>query len=168
MLCRALSKGILGLLLLAVAGCAEPPLTAGTLGYGEGRRVVIVGENVEPAIADYYQKKYEAQTWFTPYEGKVANAAGNLLQSGFGSSVAMRMLMKELNSLNYTVGRWEIIIPKIAEGYFLATLKGMRPASLAKARGMIVLIDSSGNAAMEKEVQRATDGSFFVTYEFQK
>ena len=123
---------------------------------------------MEPAIAAYYQKEYQSPVWFTAYKGKIANAADNLFQSGLGSSVAMRGLIKELNSLNYTVGRWEIIIPKIAEGYFLATLKVMAKDQLSKSRGMVVLIDSSGNGEMEKEVQRVTGGNFFVTYEFQK
>ena len=164
-LCR---KGILGLLLAAVAGCAQPPLTAGSLGYQDSRRVVIVGESVATAIAVYYQKKYDAQVWFTPDEGKIIKNANNFLQSGLGPSVAMRALINELKSVNYTVGRWEIIVPKIAEGYFLATLKAMAAGDMAKARGTVILIDSSGNKDMEKEVQRVTGGGFFVAYEFQK
>ena len=73
-----------------------------------------------------------------------------------------------LESIDYSLGSWEIIVPKIGEGYFLATLKDMETGSLAHARGDIVLIDSKGNKDMEAQVARVTDNSFFVTYEFQK
>ena len=58
-------------------------------------------------------------------------------------------MINELKSINYTLGRWEIIVPKIGEGYFLATLKDMETGSLAHARGDIVLTDSKGNKEME-------------------
>ena len=80
----------------------------------------------------------------------------------------MRSLINELESVNYTMGRWEIIVPRIGEGYFLATLKNMETGALSKARGNVVLIDSSGNKDMEAQVSRVTNNSFFVTYEFQK
>ena len=80
----------------------------------------------------------------------------------------MKSLINELKSINYTVGRWEIIVPKIAEGYFLGTLKNMNKSVIAKARGTVVLIDSSGNKDMEQQVERVSDGNFFVSYEFQK
>ncbi len=153
---------------LTLAGCAQPPMTTGTLGYEDKRRVIVVGENIRPEIAVYYQKKYDALVWFTPYEGAIANKANNFFQSGLGPSVAMRSLIRELESINQTFGRWEIIVPKIAEGYFLSALKNMPDKKLAKARGLVVLIDSNGSPAMEAEVTRVTDGNFFVTYEFQK
>ncbi len=159
-------KFFIGLSILS--GCAQPPATTGSLGFEDKRRVVIVGENIEKEIAIFYQKKYDALVWFTPYEGKVAKVTNNFLQSGLGPSVAMRSLINELNSINYTFGRWEMVIPKISENYTLATLKNMPDHAIAKARGMFILIDSSGNAAFEKEVKRVSDGSFFVTYEFQK
>ena len=160
------------LIFVAVAligpGCAQPPLTTGSLGYESSRRVVVVGENVNKEIAAYYHKKYEALVWFTPYEGRFAHNAVNFFESGLGPSMAMRSLINELKSINYTVGRWEIIVPKIAERYFLSTLKYMKTEELSKARGIVVLIDSSGNPDMEAEVARVTAGNFFVTYEFQK
>lgn len=127
-----------------------------------------MGENINPYIASYYQKKYDALVWFTPYQGHFVNKATNFLQNGFGSSVAMRSLIAELKSINYTIGKWEIIVPGLAEGYFLATLKRMEDHSLSKARGVIVLIDSKSNKEMEEQVQRVTDGNFFVSYEFHK
>ena len=161
---------IIGLLLCVLlgGGCAPAVKSQGQLGYSDARRVVIVGENVDSAIAVYYQRKYDALVWFTPFEGKIANAANNLLEAGLGPSRAMQALMTELKSINYTVGRWEIIVPKIAEKYFLHALKNMETSSLAKARGEVVLIDSSGFPQMEQEVHRVTDGNFFVTYEFHK
>ena len=91
-----------------------------------------------------------------------------IILKGFSPSQAMRSLINELKSINYTLGRWEIIVPKIGEGYFLATLQDMEDASLAHARGNIVLIDSKGNKDLEAQVARVTSGNFFVTYEFQK
>ena len=80
----------------------------------------------------------------------------------------MRQLIDELKSINYSVGRWKIIVPGIGEGYFLNTLKHMETGSLSQARGDIVLTDSKGNKDMEKQVTRVSNNSFFVTYEFQK
>ena len=154
--------------LLFCPGCAPMPNIQAQLGYSESRRFVVVGENVEASLARYYQRKYECPVWFTPYRGGFSNATTNFLESGIGPSRAMRLLIKELKSINDTVGRWEIIIPKIAEKYFFNALKSMPKSALSKARGMVVLIDSSGFPDMEREVERVSDGSFFVTYEFQK
>jgi len=159
---------IIGLALL-LGGCVTaPPSTTGTLGFEDSRRVVIVGENVNPNFALYYQKKYQALVWFTPFQGKIAKNASNFFQNGFGPSVAMKGLIRELKSINYTVGQWEIIVPGMAEKYFLSALKYMQNHSLSKARGTIVLIDSTYNKDIEAELRRVTDDSFFVSYEFQK
>ncbi len=150
--------------LAGLGGCATA-IPEGKLGVSDIRRIIIVGENVQPAIAQYYAKKYEAQVWFTPREsGAVAHAADNLFQSGFGASADQRRLIGDLKSINYTVGRWEIIVPQVAEKYFLTALKRMPKASMSKARGMVVLTESSGHPDMEKEVLRVTGGTFFVTY----
>jgi len=148
-------------------GCITGPGANGNLGYSQDRRVVIVGEKVPQDIAVYYQRRYDAMVWFTPTQGIVKDSAQVILK-GLGPSQAMRSLINELKSINYTLGRWEIIVPKIGEGYFLATLKDMETGSLAQARGDIVLIDSRGNKEMEAQVSRVTSDSFFVTYEFQK
>ena len=152
---------------LMLSGCITPPGASGNLGYSQDRRVVIVGEKVSPDIAVYYQRRYDAMVWFTPTQGMVKDSAQVILK-GLGPSKAMRSLINELKSINYSLGRWEIIVPGIAEGYFLATLKDMETGSLAQARGNIVLIDSKGNKEMEAQVARVTDNNFFVTYEFQK
>jgi len=152
---------------ILITGCITPPGVRGDLGYSQDRRVVIVGEKVSQDIAVYYQRRYDAMVWFTPTQGIVKDSAQVILK-GFGPSVAMRSLINELKSINYSVGRWEIIVPKIGEGYFLATLKDMETGSLAQARGNIVLIDSKGNKEMETQVARVTNNNFFVTYEFQK
>jgi hypothetical protein len=149
------------------SGCITGPGAIGNLGTSNDRRVVIVGEKVSEEIALYYQRRYDAMVWFTPTRGMMDDSSEVVLK-GFGPSHAMRTLINELKSINYTVRRWEIIVPKIGEGYFLATLKNMDTASLAHARGNIVLIDSKGNKDMESQVARVTQGSFFVTYEFQK
>ena len=149
------------------SGCVPPPGARGNLGYSQDRRVVIVGEKVSQDIAVYYQRRYDAMVWFTPSKGMMADSE-EVVFRGIGPSVPMRSLINELKSIDYTVGRWEIIIPGIGEGYFLATLKDMDTASLAHARGNIVLIDSKGNKDIESQVARVTQGSFFVTYEFQK
>jgi hypothetical protein len=153
--------------LLTLGGCITGPGATGNLGYSQDRRVVIVGEKVSPDIAEYYQRRYDAKVWYTPTHGMMKDSEQVILK-GFGPSVAMRTLINELKSINYSLGRWEIIVPKIGEGYFLATLKDMETGSLAKARGNIVLIDSKGNKDMEAQVGRVSDNNFFVTYEFQK
>ncbi len=159
---------VLVVFLFFCAACASTLPGEGRLGSVDDRRVVIVGENIREEIALYYEKKYDALVWFTPFKGHMANTADNLLASGVGSSVARRALIKELKSINNTIGRWEIIIPKIAEKYFLNALKNMKTASLSKARGAVVLIDSNSYPEIERELRRVSDGSLFVTYEFQK
>jgi len=149
------------------SGCASGPGVSGDLGYSQDRRVIIVGEKVSPDIAVYYQRRYDAMVWFTPSEGIVKDSAEVILK-GIGPSLAMKSLINELNSINYTLGRWEIIVPKIGEGYFLATLKDMPTGSLSHARGNVVLTDSKASKEMEAQVARVTGNSFFVTYEFQK
>ncbi len=161
--------GLIVLLTVLLSSCViSPPVARGSLGYEDSRRVVVVGENVDSALAGYYQNKYDALVWFTPYQGQFANKASNFLQSGFRSSVAMRSLIAELKSINYTVGQWEIIVPGIAEKYFLAVLKEMEDHFLSKARGSVVLIDSTSNKDIEIQLKRVTDGFFFVSYEFHK
>ena len=152
---------------MMLSGCITGPGASGDLGYSQDRRVVIVGENVAQDIAVYYQRRYDAMVWFTPTQGMVKDSEHEILK-GFGPSVAMRSLINELKSINYSVGRWEIIVPKVGEDYFLATLKEMATSSLAQARGNIVLIDSKGNKEMEAQVARVTNNNFFVSYEFQK
>jgi hypothetical protein len=153
--------------LLFSSGCTSVG-TNGNLGTENSRRVVIVGENVDPNLGIYYQKKYDALVWLTSYKGKFAHEANNLFQSGLLPSVAMRSLIKELKSINHTAGPWEIIVPGIAENYFLATLKAMENHSLSKARGIVILIDSKNNRDIEVQLKRVTDGFFFVSYEFHK
>jgi len=153
--------------LLVLSGCVTPPGVTGNLGYSQDRRVVIVGEKVSEDIAVYYQRRYDAMVWFTPTQGLMKDSAQVILK-GIGPSQAMRSLINELKSINYTLGRWEIIVPKIGEGYFFETLKDMETGSLSHARGNIVLTDSNGNKDIETQVERVTDNSFFVTYEFQK
>ncbi len=148
-------------------GCVTPPGFSGNLGYSQDRRVVIVGENVSQDIAVYYQRRYDAMVWFTPTQGMMKDSEQVMLK-GFGPSQAMRSLINELKSIDYTLRPWEIIVPGVGEGYFLATLKNMETGSLAHARGNIVLTDSKGNKDMEAQVARVTNDSFFVTYEFQK
>jgi hypothetical protein len=153
---------------LFLGGCSSAPSYQGHFGYEDSRRVVIVGENVNPAIAMYYQRKYNSPVWFTPFEGHVASATRTLLKTPLAPSPAMRSLIKELKSINGSVGRWEIIVPKSAEKYFYKTLRHMPSNSLAKTRGLIVLIDSTGFKRLEEEVNRVSNGNLFVTYEFHK
>jgi len=150
-----------------LSGCITGPGVSGNLGYSQDRRVVIVGEKVSQDIAVYYQRRYDAMVWYTPTQGTLKDSA-EIIFKGLGPSVAMRSLINELKSINYSVGRWEIIVPGIAEGYFFETLKDMENGALAQARGDIVLIDSKGNKDIEAQVARVTNNSFFVSYEFQK
>jgi len=150
-----------------LCGCASDGGVSGNLGYRQDRRVVIVGEKVSKEIAVYYQRRYDALVWFTPTQGLIKDSAEVILK-GLGPSQAMKSLINELQSINYSLGRWEIIVPGLAEGYFLETLKDMDAGSLVHARGNIVLIDSKGNKDVEEQVARVTGGSFFVTYEYQK
>ncbi len=153
--------------IVLVCGCAKPPQTTGSLGYEDSRRIIIVGENADPNVAGYYQKKYEALVWFTPFEGRFVNKANNFFQSGLGPSVAMRSLMNELKSINYSVGQWEIFVPGMAESYVLNTFKNMEDHSLSKARGVVILLDSKSNRDIEDQVKRLADGNFFVRYELE-
>ena len=156
-------------IVLLCVGCSRLPTTQGALGYSEGRRIVIVGEHVDQAIAFYNQKKYRAPVWFTPSEGKLADTANDLIDKvNLAPSAAMLGLINELKSINYTVGRWEIIVPATGEAYFLATLHHMSNGALSKARGMVLLTESKGNPRMDREVKRVTDGNFFVSYEVEK
>jgi hypothetical protein len=150
-----------------ISGCVARPGVSGDLGISHDRRVVIVGDNISEEIALYYQRRYDAMVWFTPPQDRMADAKEFVLK-GFGPSYAMQSLINELKSINHTLRRWEIIVPKTGEAYFLATLKYMETSCLAHARGNIVLTDSKGNKDMEAQVARVTNGSFFVTYEFQK
>jgi hypothetical protein len=155
------------LICLLISGCITGPGASGNFGYSQDRRVVIVGEKVSKDIAMYYKRRYHAKVWYTPTRGMMKDSAQVILK-GFGPSQAMRSLINELKSINYSHGRWEIIVPKIGEGYFLSTLKDMETGSLARARGNIVLIDSKNNKDMEAQVARVTNNNFFVVYEFQK
>lgn len=155
--------------LFFLASCGPgPSVPKGRLGYSEFRRLVVAGENVKPEIAAYYKKEYQAVVWYTPYRGRVANATDNFFESGIGPSRSMRALVGELQSINHTVGRWEIIVPKIGEKYFFNTLKSMKTSSIAKARGMVVLTESSEFPEIEREALRVSDGNFFVVFESQK
>lgn len=164
-ICRWLLSGLMSCIMLC--GCITGPGAGGNLGASNDRRVVIVGEKVSAGIAGYYQRRYDAMVWFTPTRGLIDDSSEVILK-GFGPSHAMRSLINELKSINYTVRRWEIIVPQIGEGYFLATLKNMETGSLAHARGNIVLIDSKSNKDIEAQIERVTQKNFFVTYEFQK
>lgn len=162
-------KFFIGLLsVILFSACAGPLPTKGDLGFTEKRNIVIVGENVEPTIAEYFQKKYDGLVWYTPYQGNVANSINNVVESGLGPSKPMRALIVQLKSINQTVGRWNIYIPKIAEKYFLRTLKHMETGSLAKARGSIILIDSSYAPEIEKEMNRVSAGGFFLEFESEQ
>jgi hypothetical protein len=149
---------------LALCGCVSGPGASGDLGYGQERRVVIVGEKVSPEIALYYQRRYDSEVWYTPPESK--DSADVFFK--VGPTRAMRSLISELKSINHTLRPWEIIVAGVAEAYFLTALKYMDTGALAHARGDIVLIDSKSNKDIEVQVARVTNGSFFVTYEFQK
>src|SRR5579863_2036591 len=105
---------------LVLSGCITGPGVSGNLGYSQERRVVIVGEKVSRDIAVYYQRRYDAMVWFTPTQGLMKDSAQVVLK-GLGPSQAMRSLINELKSIDYSLGRWEIIVPRIGEGYFLAT-----------------------------------------------
>lgn len=154
----------MAVILIFAAGCASA-IHKGQLGLSDFRRIVIVGENIRPEIARFYAKEYQANIWFTPYkEGAAVHAAYSLLRSGLGATKDQRLLIGELLSLNHTVGRWEIIVPKVAEKYVLDTLKHMSKSSLSKARGMFVLTESTNHPDLEREVLRVTEGNFFVTY----
>ena len=152
---------------LLLSGCVTGPGVSGNLGYSQDRRVVIVGEKVTDEIAVYYQRRYDAKVWYTPTQGFLKDSQ-QLILKGIGPSVAMRSLINELESINYTLRRWEIIVPGVGQRYFLATLKNMPAGSLSHARGSIVLTDSKADKDIEAQVARVTDNSFFVTYEFQK
>jgi len=150
---------------LFIAGCGGALPVKNDLKYSDKRTVIILGENVEPAIAEYFQKKYDGLVWFTPYEGNVANFTSNMVESGIGASKPMRSLIAQLKGINQTIGRWEIYIPRMAEKYFIRTLKHMENGALSKARGAVILIDSVHAPEIKREMARVSKGGFFVEFE---
>lgn len=161
--------GLITLLVMGLVGCVTPPpSTTGTLGFEDARRIVILGENVDSRYAVYYQRKYNAMVWFTPFQGKMLKNTSNFFQNGFGSSADMKALIRELKSINYTIGTWEIIVPEMAQKYFLAALKNMQDKELSKARGVVILVADGHHAQIERELARVTANTFEVVYEPQK
>lgn len=155
---------ILTLLVFMISGCATVPRSSGNLGSGEYRTLIILGEHIDNNLATQYANKYNAPVYFSPSRGYIANAVSDSLRGTLGPSSAMKGLIKELKSINNTDGEWKLIIPGIAERYFLVTLRNMEDGTLSNVKGIVYLIESSGNEAIEKEIKRVSGESFSVKY----
>lgn len=157
---RRIGVGIVGLLM--AAGCAT---SSGTLGSRSERTVVILGEHQEKALAHQYAQQYGAIVWYTPRRGALADVVSSSLRATVGPSSAMKSLINELKTLNGTSGAWTIIVPGMAERYFLVTLRNMEDGALAQTSGRIQLVDSEVHADLEQEVRRVSYGALTVHYQ---
>jgi len=154
---------LIGILLLS--GCATTPsATSGNLGKSQYRNVVILGEHVSAEIAQEYANKYNAMVLYNPGRGFLADKVSNSLQRTIGPSRAMRDMINELKSLNNTEGEWKLIVPELAEKYFLVGLKNMEDGALSHAKATVHLIESSKNELIEIEVSRVSGGAFVIKY----
>lgn len=147
-----------------IEGCATTPASSGNLGKAQYRTLVILGEHIDTNLVTQYAKKYNAPVYFTPGRGFIANSVSDSLRGTLGPSSAMKGLINDLKSINNTEGEWKLIIPSIAERYFLVTLKNMDDGALSNAKGTVYLIESSMNEAIETEIKRVSSGAFSVKY----
>lgn len=122
------------------------------MGY---RNVVILAEGIDTKTAFNYATSYRAAVWY-----KTSPLTPDIPEP----SLARKDLIGELVSINAIGGEWKFIIPKIAEGYFLTTLKYMDEGSLSDVEGMLYLPDSSKNKLMEDEVKRVSRENLVVIY----
>lgn len=154
------------LVIFFLSGCATTSSsTSGNLGKSHYRNVVILGEHVGFSDIDkQYSEKYNAIVLYTRGRGMFSDGVSKAITGTFGPSKAMRDVINELKSINYTEGEWKLIIPQMAERYFLVTLRNMEDGSLANVNGAIYLIDSQGNEPIEQEAKRVSHGSLAVRY----
>lgn len=153
-------------MMVLLSGCATTPSsTSGNLGKSSYRNVVILGEHINRGIAQEYANKYNASVLYTPGRGFLSDTVSNSLRGTLGPSRAMRDLINELKSINNTEGDWTLIIPSLAEKYFLVVLRNMEDGALSNAKATVYLVDeSSKNEAIETEVGRVSGGRFTIKY----
>lgn len=145
-----------------LSGCATTPSRAyGTLGKSAYRNVVILGENLTQETATQYANKYNARVLYKKSRGFLTDAVNNSMRA-LGPSRAMRDLIKELESLSNTQGAWMLFIPASAKRYFLLTLRNMDDSAVTNAHGQIILVGSSANEEISREVDRIFGKSFVV------
>lgn len=154
------------LIVLLLSGCVTTPSsTSGNLGRSQYRNVVILGEHVKSEIAKEYANKYNARVLYTPGRGFLSDAVSSSLRGTLGPSRAMRDIINELKSINNTEGEWILIIPSLAEKYFLVVLRNMEDGALLNANATICLVDEpSKNEAIESEVKRVSGGVFTIKH----
>lgn len=151
---------------LLVSGCVTiPSPSSGNLGKSGYRNVVILGEHINREIAQDYANKYDARVLYTQGRGFLANTVSNSFRGTLGPSRAMRDIVNELKSINNTEGMWKLIIPPLAEKYFLVTLRNMEDNSILNAHGQVVLQESSANEEIKQEVVRVFGNNFEVIYQ---
>jgi len=149
-----------------ISGCATTPSPgSGKLAKSGYRNVVILGEHVNPETAQHYANKYNARVLYTPGRGFLADVVSNSLRGTLGPSRAMLDMINELKSINNTEEIWKLIIPPLAERYFLVILRNMDNNAVANARGQIILLESLANEEVEQEVARVFGENFAVKYQ---
>lgn len=150
---------------IVLAGCATTPsATSGTLGQRPYRNVVVLGEHQSRDLAQQYANTYNASVLYTPGRGVIADAVSTSIRGTLGPTRAMRDLIKDLESLNHTEGAWMLIVPSVAERYFLVTLRNMADGALSNAHATVWLPESAQNDALETEVARVSGGVFVMQY----
>ncbi len=146
-----------------LSGCATTPSsTSGNLGKSQYRNIVILGEHRSDKMASQYANKYNAIVLYNSGRGLLADAVSNSLRSTVGPSRAMRDVINELKSLNNTQGEWKLIIPSLAEKYFLVVLNNIEDGALSSAKITIYLIESSKNESIETDIKRVSGGSRLI------
>jgi hypothetical protein len=151
-------------IIFLLAGCVTTAKSGLRIGTTEHRRLIILGEHIPDSTAKDYANKYNSLVYYTPSRGAIADSVSSSLRGTLGPSSAMRSLIEELKSINNTDGFWKLIVPKVAERYFLVTLKNMGDNSISNAKGEIILPESQKNQEIEMEIKRVTNGSFIVNY----
>ena len=155
--------------MVLLAGCATTPSpTSGALGQSPYRTVVILGEHRDRELAQHYADTYNARVLYTPGHDLIADAVSTSMRGTLGPTRAMRDLIEDLESLNHIGGAWTLIVPSVAERYFLVALRNMADGALSNAHATVWLPESAQNDAITTEVERVSGGAFTMRYGLQE
>lgn len=137
---------------------APPP---GKIGLAEKRRYLVL-HRASVLEATQYADTYNVTVLYHETRGITADVMTKGLTTIVGPSRAMKHLINELKSMSNTSGEWEFIIPRVAERYFLVTLRNMEDHSVTNASGKVILVDSHENTNISSEVNRVMGEGFKV------
>jgi len=146
-----------------LAGCSIAA-SEGKIGRSEHSRFIVLGESVAQADAQKYANKYNSAVFFSPNRGFIAGATTKALTATLGPSSFMKGIMNEFRSMSNSSKDWEVVIPEIAERYFLVTLRNMEDDAVTNAYGQILLPESFYNREIDEEVARVFGYDFEVIY----